>query len=260
MKKITFFALLMVTSLGFSQTKTTGIVNILPTLYTRITLDNATQLATMLIAGPTDRWFAVTFGGFADPGAMTTGNDMVYWNGTSLIDGKHNGQGISPTADAINNWTVVTNTVSGITRFITATRPFVADATDYTFNFANNNLSIAGARANTAILTPLQNHGGGNRTNFGSIPLTLTPLGLEDFSLNATAIYPNPSNGEFKVQTKTNLDQINIYSQTGQFVKTVDIVDKSNKVEVIVKGLSTGIYLIELKNATEKSWKKVVVK
>ena len=259
MKKITLLTLLMVACFGFSQTKTTGIVNILPSLYTRITLDNSTQLATILIAGPTDRWFAVTFGGFGDPGAMTNNNDMVYWNGTALIDGKHNGQGVSPTADTVNNWTVTANSVSGTTRFITATRPFVADATDYTFVFANNNLSIAGARANTAILTPLQWHGNGNRTNIGPVSLTLTPLGIDDFSLNATSIFPNPSNGSFNVITKTNLDQINIYSQTGQFVKTITVNDKSNKVEVDVKGLSTGIYLIELKNATEKSWKKVIV-
>lgn len=257
-KKITLYTLLMISSVGFSQTKTTGIVNILPTLYTRITLDNATSLATMLIVGPSDKWFSVTFGSFNAPGAMANGNDMVYWNGTTLVDGKHNGQGVSPTADAINNWTVTGNSVSGSDRIITATRPFVADATDYTFVFANNNLSIAGARAATAILTPLQYHQN-NRANFGSISLTLTPLGVEDFSLNATAVFPNPSNGSFNVQTKTNLDQINIYSQTGQFVKTINTNDKSDKVAVNVKGLSTGIYLIELKNANEKSWKKVVV-
>ena len=45
----------------------------------------------------------------------------------------------------------------------------------------------------------------------------------------------------------------------GQFVKTIDVSDKSDKVEVSIKGLSTGIYLIELKNANEKSWKKVIV-
>ena len=255
MKKITLLALLMISVFGFSQSKTTGNVNILPTLYTKITLDNVTSLATILIVGPSDRWFAVTFGDQA--GGMEAGRDLVFYNGTTLVDGIHNGQGVSPTADVTNNWTVTGNSVSGTSRIITATRPFVADATDYTFDIANNSINIAGARASTAIMTPLQYHGSANRLNAGTVQFTT--LGVEDFSLNATAIYPNPSNGEFKIQTKTNLDQINIYSQTGQFVKTIDLNDKADKVEVNVKGLATGIYLIELKNASEKSWKKIIV-
>ena len=50
-----------------------------------------------------------------------------------------------------------------------------------------------------------------------------------------------------------------MYSQVGALVKTIEVNDASDAVEVNVSGLQTGVYLLELVNATEKSWKKVIV-
>jgi hypothetical protein len=211
---------------------------------------------TLTINGPSDRWFAVTFGSFGNPGAMNAGNDLVYYNGTTLIDATHNGQGNTPIPDTVNNWTVVSDDPGTGTRTIVATRPFVAQATDYTFNFSDTTVSLAGARAATAILTTLQDHGI-NRFNAGSVPLTT--LGLEDFYLNGSAVYPNPSNGNFTVKTKTGLNKINVYSQSGVFVKTIEVNDNSDNVEINIEGLQSGVYLIELQNEKEKSWKKVII-
>jgi hypothetical protein len=255
MKKTTLL-LLLITLTGFAQQKSTGLVTFFTGLSANLMLDNGTSTATLTINGPSDRWLAVTFGNFSSPGAMMSGNDVVYYNGTTLVDATQNGQGISPSVDAVNNWTVIGNSVVSGVRTLTATRPFVAEASDYTFNFANTNISLAGAHANSAVSATLQYHGG-NRGNLGSIPLN--NLNVEDFSLNATQIYPNPSNGEFLVKTKTTLDKINVYSQTGAFVKTIEVDNSSDAVEVNVKGLQTGVYLIELVNSTEKSWKKIIV-
>ena len=52
---------------------------------------------------------------------------------------------------------------------------------------------------------------GGCEWGFGFASGTFTTLGVEDFSLNATSIYPNPSNGSFSIETKTRLDKINVY-------------------------------------------------
>lgn len=256
MKKITLLLLTLLCSTGFSQQKSTGTVTFFTGLSANLLLDDATSIATLTIIGPSDRWFAVTIGSFSAPGAMSSGNDIVYYDGTTLIDASHNGQGSTPSVDAVNNWTVTANTVDSGVRTLIATRSFVAEASDYTFNFANSNISLAGAHADSAISTSLQYHGN-NRSNLGSIPLN--NLGIEDFSLNATQIYPNPSNGDFFVKTKTILDKINIYTQTGSFVKTIEANNSSETVEVNVNGLQTGIYLIELVNSTEKSWKKVIV-
>jgi hypothetical protein len=255
MKKNFTFLLAMLCLMSYSQQKSTSVVPFIPGLSAELKLDNSTSLVTLTINGPSDRWFAVTFGSFGNPGAMNAGNDLVYYNGT-LIDATHNGQGNTPIPDTVNNWTFVKDDVVAGTRTIVYTRPFVAEATDYTFNFSDTTVSLAGARAATAILTTLQDHGI-NRFNAGSKSLTI--LGLEDFSLNGSAVYPNPSKGNFTVKTKTVLNKINVYSQSGAFVKTIEVNDNSDNVEINIEGLQSGIYLIELQNEEEKSWKKVII-
>ncbi len=256
MKKITLLFITLLSTACFAQQKSTGPQSFFPGLSANLLLNNTTSTVTLTINGPSDRWFAVTMGSFGMPGAMASGNDVVYYNGTTLVDARHNGQGVAPSVDAVNNWTVTSNTVAAGVRTLIATRPFVAEATDYTFNFANSGVSLAGAHADSAILATLQYHVG-NRANLGNIPFT---LGVEDFSLNGAQVYPNPSNGEFLVKTKMPLEQINIYTQTGAFVKNITVENASDNVEVNINGLSTGIYMMELVNDTEKAWKKIIVK
>lgn len=256
MKRTFTFLILIFSVMGFSQQKSTGDVFFLTKLSANLTLDNSNSTATLTINGPSDRWFAITFGNFGDPGAMDAGNDVVYFNGTTLMDATHNGQGVTPSNDAINNWTVTSNTVLSGIRTLIATRPFVAEATDYTFNYSDTSISLAGAHANSAISASLQYHGT-NRSNAGNV--ALSSLGLDDYTLNATQIYPNPSKGEFMVKTKTNLKKVNIYSQTGAFIKAFEVNNSNDSVEVNINGMQAGVYLIELVNEKEKTWKKIVV-
>ncbi|TDD97344.1 T9SS type A sorting domain-containing protein [Flavobacterium cellulosilyticum] len=256
MKRITFFLILFMSTIGFSQQKTTGDVVFLANLSAKLTLNNSNSTATLTIKGPSDRWFAITIGVFANGGAMDAGNDVVYFNGTTLIDATHDGQGNTPIVDAINNWTVSSNSILSGTRTIIATRPFVAEVNDYTFNYSDNSISLAGAHANSAISSSLQYHGN-NRFNAGTI--SLNTLGLADTSLSATQIYPNPNTGEFIIKTNTNLEKINIYTQTGAFIKTIVVKNNDQNVEVNLDRMQTGVYLIQLVNRNEKTWKKIVV-
>ncbi len=256
MKRTVTFLILMMGIAVFSQQKSTGSIDFLTNLSANLTLNNTNSTATLIIMGPSDRWFAITLGSFVEPGAMDQGNDVVYYNGGTLVDATQNGQGNTPIDDAVNNWTVTGNSTSLGTRTITATRPFVAEATDYTFNFSNSSINLAGAHADSAINSPLQYHGG-NRYNAGTI--ALSSLGVDDFSLNASQIYPNPTTGEFMVKTKTFLDKINIYSQTGAFIKSFEVKNSNESVEVNINKMPTGVYLIELVNGKEKTWKKIIV-
>lgn len=252
MKKITLLLLLPV--LGFSQSKLSNTVSVSNSSVT-ILLNNTTQTATLTLIGPSDRWLAAQFGSFS--GGMEAGSDVVYFNGTNLIDATHGGIGVAPTADTQNNWTVSTNAVSSGVRTIVATRPFNSpDATDYDFNYANTTIGIALAQGNSASFS-LAYHGAANRISDTAVPFTT--LGVEDFSLNASQIYPNPTTGDFVIQSKTTLTQLNIYTQTGAFVKSITI-DEAESAAVSVKGLSTGVFLLELVNDTEKAWKKVIIK
>jgi Secretion system C-terminal sorting domain len=260
MKKVTLL-LLMVTSFVIAQTKTTGVVTFTNDFNATLSLNNTTSTVTLSMTGPNDRWFALQFGSFALGGGMLAGADVVYWNSTTLVDAFHVGIGSAPTTDAINNWTLITNTNNSPTtgqRTIVYSRPFnTGDVNDYTFNFASNTIDLAYARKGTATFA-FTNHGASPNRGY-AVGTPLTTLGIEDFSLKASSIYPNPSNGTFRIQTKTALTKINVYGQTGNFIKTIEVKDNLQDVEVNLKGVATGIYLLELQNETDKSWKKIIV-
>ena len=152
----------MLATLGLqAQSKTTGVVNLLPAsgpipgTTAELVLNNSTTTATLTLTGPSDRWFALQFGTFPtggpNPGGMAPGQDLVYFNGTTLVDAVHNGVGSTPSNDAVNNWTVTSNTVSGSTRTIVATRAFnTGDTNDYTFVYSNADIDFAFSRSQTA--------------------------------------------------------------------------------------------------------------
>lgn len=251
MKKITLLFLLPL--LGMAQSKITNVVSVSGASAT-ILLNNDTQTATLTLAGASDRWMACQFGSFS--GGMEAGSDVVYYNGTTLVDAKHNGIGIAPTPDTQNDWTITSNTVASGVRTIVATRAFNStDATDFDFDYFATSIGIAVAHSGSASYS-LAYHGATNRIVNTSV--SFTTLGVEDISLEAASIYPNPSKGNFSINSKTALEQVSIYTLTGNFVKTIK-VESGNSTQLNVNGLSTGVYLIELKSTSQKAWKKVIV-
>jgi hypothetical protein len=234
-----------------AQQKTTGQLNFVAGLSAELNLNNGTSLATLVISGPSDRWFGFKLGSF--PTAMSAGVDGVYYNGTGLTDGN----GGTLTADATQNWTLVSNDVVGLTRTITATRPFnTGDANDYIINYANTNIDVAAAHGDIPNDFTIAYHGV-NKSKFLDTPLNI--LGVEDFSLKTATLYPNPSTGNFTIATKTYLNSVDVYNINGVFIKTFKVDDTSENVEFTITGLPVGVYLLELKNETEKSWKKVII-
>lgn len=254
MKKLLLsLAVTIISATSFGQIKTTGVVTILSDQNVKLDLDNATTTATMTINGPSDRWFAIGFGSFSKPGAMSAGNDVVYFNGTTLIDAAQNGQGTTPSIDAINNWTLVSNTVNQGQRTIIATRPFVGGTNDYTFVYNNPSINLAGSHANSAIMTPLQYHGG-NRNNFGTANFSV--LGIDGKEIKTFSIYPNPTFESFKIQTETKINSITVYDNLG---KTVQKFDKASDNYDISK-LPKGIYFIEITSSTNKKQYEKLIK
>ena len=254
MKKITIL-LLLVSATFFGQSKSTGTVTMHANMTANLTLNNTNSLVTLVLTGPSDRWFG--FGIGVNPGfSMGAGDVLVYT--TALTDRNFIGQG-TPATDVSQDWTIVSNTVSGVIRTLNLTRNLSnADTagSDYQMPYAStSSFNIVGVRAGSATTT-VGSHGGVASAGYQTV--TFTTLGVEDFSLNATQVYPNPSNGDFTVKTKTGLDTINVYSQVGTFVKTIQ-VNNVDAAEVNLSGLSTGVYLLELLNATDKSWKKIII-
>lgn len=259
MKKIILFLVLLCNSIAFSQQKSTGVVNLLNNTTASLVLNNTTSTATLTLSFPNDRWFSLQFGNFIDGQGMIAGSDVVYWNNSILVDAVHNNVNVSPTDDSVNNWTLISNTdnfpSAGLRTIVCSRVLNTGDSNDYQFLYSNNSIDYAFAMRSTPGYL-LNYHGSINRGYAIDVPFSA--LGIEDFSLRTTQIYPNPSNGEFLIKAKTVLRQVNVYSQSGAFVKTIK-VEENDAAEIYIKGLQTGVYLLELINDTEKSWKKVIV-
>lgn len=254
MKKITLL-LLTISAATFAQFST-GVQTLTAGFTAKIDV-NAT-LVTLTINAPSDRWFGLTISNSSVSGMNSaTVPDTVAYDGTTLTDNTIGGIGVWN--QDVQDWTITSNTVSGATRTLIATRALnTGDPGDIIFTNSASTIFMAWVRGSSASFA-LGSHGGLANAGRATQPISLSTLGIEDFSLKASSIYPNPSNGTFRIQTKTALTKVNVYGQTGNFIKTIDLKDNSLDVEVNLKGIATGIYLLELQNDTDKSWKKVVV-
>lgn len=159
MKKLLLLTALLMGAAGLhAQSKATAVVSLTTGMTAKIELNNTTSIATLTFTGPSDRWFALQIGSFASGGGMQEGADVVYWNGTTLVDAVHNGVGAFPTVEATNDWTS-SSTVSGTTRTIIATRAFnTGSSDDFTFAYTNTEIDFAWAKASTATNT-INGHG-----------------------------------------------------------------------------------------------------
>ncbi len=238
-----------------AQVKSTGTVNLLSGMTAKLDLDSATSQATLTLTGPSDRWFALQFGSFANGQGMQAGLDVVYFNGTTLIDATHNGVGVAPSADT-NNWTTVTNTVASGTRTIVATRSFAGGSGDYAFVYANTTIDFAFAKMGSASFS-LAYHGGSNRGYQIDVPIN-TSLGVDDIEANKKiALYPNPTNNAFSIQTSDEIKSVLIYDANGR-----KVAGFSNQKELLdISKLETGLYFVEVENsANEVSIERLVKK
>lgn len=253
MKKITILLFCFLSFLGFSQSKTTGVINLTSNMTANFTLNNATSKVTLVLKGPSDRWFAMGLG-VANGFGMSDGDVVVFT--TTVTDRNYVGFS-TPASDVSQDWVTINNTVASGVRTLTLERALTnADTNDFQLPYSStNSINLAWARSGSAS-TSLSNHGGGNR---GFASGTFTTLGVEDFSLNSSSIYPNPSSREFYIKAKTKLSKVNLYNQTGSLVKTIDVKYDSREVKVDVDGIQSGVYFLELQNDSEKSWKKVIV-
>ncbi|WP_291130937.1 T9SS type A sorting domain-containing protein [Flavobacterium sp. UBA7682] len=242
MKLKLLFYYLLFSIIGLqAQTKSTDTVNLLTGMTAKLDLNNTDLTATLTLTGPTDRWFALQIGSFANGQGMESGQDVVYYNGSTLIDAVHNGIGIAPTQDA-NDWTMLSNTVNGGTRTIIATRAFnTGNPNDYDFVYANPDIDFAFSRMSTASYT-LAYHGANNKGYLLNVPFAF--LGTDEIEQpkETTIISPNPVDNSFTITSNVGIRMVKIYDMYGKLVTT-----HYNPIgQVAVSDLSKGIYFIEI--------------
>lgn len=235
------------TTMTFAQF-TTGTVALAGSTRT-IKIDTNATTVTMTLTGNSTHWLGIGFNGFS----MFEVTDMFIWNASANRDYIAPGGHVQPSPDAAGSqsWTISSDTVAAGVRTIVATRPLVSTG-DYTFLNDSSSINIIFSEGST---TTLAYHG---NNPHDAQTLTRSALGVDDFSLNASQVSPNPSTGVFMINSKSNLNTIDVYSQTGALVRSIKGNDSLTN-EINLSDLSKGIYFLELKNDTDKSWKKIVI-
>lgn len=224
---------------------TTGTVTLTASPLMTVKIDTDATIATLTLVGPDTTSLAIGFGG----NTMGSVFDMFVWSNSSNRDYTCTGYN-TPTPDPSQSWTVVSDDVVSSTRTVIATRALTSSG-DYTFVNSNASIQIIYSRNSSQTF--------GQHGTKGSKTLTRSALGIEDFSLNTATIYPNPSNGSFKIEAKSPLTNLTVYSQSGAFIKTIKLDGNSNSEEVNLKDVASGVYLIELQSGSDKAWKKIII-
>lgn len=230
-----------------AQTKSTGIVNLLSGMTAKLDLNSTNSVATLTLTGPSDRWFALQFGSFAQGQGMESGQDVVYFNGTTLVDAVHNGIGSAPSPDT-NNWTVTSNTIAAGTRTVVATRAFnTGSSGDYTFVYADTTIDFAFAKMGSASFS-LAYHGAANRGYQIDVPIS-TSLGVGEVeAAKKVAIYPNPSSNQFSIRTADDIKSVVIYDATGKLAARF-----ANRKEMLdISTLQSGLYFVEIETSNNE--------
>ncbi|MBB6372160.1 T9SS type A sorting domain-containing protein [Chryseobacterium shigense] len=246
MKNIVLFSFLLTGFLGISQQKTTGDVPLSPNngITANFTLDNATSKVTLVLKGPSDRWFGLGIGvsaGFS----MSAGDAVVYSAVTTpkLTDRNFTGT-MQPPLDSSQDWTIVSDAVAGSIRTLTLTRALTnSDTNDYQMPYATtNSISFAGPRPATATTT-VAPHGGTANVGYATASFT-TVLGVNETEAASkkVVLYPNPAKETVSIKNMDKVKAIDIYESAGRKVRSV----KPEGENINVRDLKPGIYYFEI--------------
>nr|WP_321233129.1 T9SS type A sorting domain-containing protein [uncultured Psychroserpens sp.] len=259
MKKITFALIgILYFNIGFSQTYTTGLINLsnTPGLEFSIQIDVNSTTTTLTMIGPDNRWLGVGFG----VQGMTAGDDVVIYDGTTLTDRYYGFEGQNPGDDATGivptedlegerDWSVSSNILDSGVRTIVATRATnTGNNNDYVFSATATSIELAWARARFEGYD-LEWHGIEGR----GVTMQGLTLSEEEFEVNDFQITPNPAKTNFTLNLSVYTDDIKIevYDVLGKRVLNKKISSISSNIDV--SNWSNGIYIIKVssENATK---------
>tara|TARA_R110001632_G_scaffold43376_6_gene110143 strand:+ start:152300 stop:153046 length:747 start_codon:yes stop_codon:yes gene_type:complete len=234
MKKTLLSLFLIATTSLFAQSFTTGTQTLLTGLTAEVVIDGPSNTTTLTLEGPSNAWFAIGFGGLN----MSAGADVFRTDGTTIVDARATGRFL-PSSDSSQDWSLVSNTVSGSTRTIVATRANnTGDSDDFIFNPAAGSLSVIYAHGSS---TTYAYHGG--TRGFTTLGVT---LGISENKLLSFKMFPNPASDLVNIQLPSGSDkaEVSIFDYTGRLMKSKTITSNDSKLDV--NNLSNGMYLIRV--------------
>ena len=242
MKKILLTLSIALANFAWAQF-TTGTV----TLSTGMTvkLDTSPTLATLTLTGPNTSFLGIGFGGTGTTGGMGNGVDGFIYNVDSTtntnLDYTFAGVGNTPNPDAVQDWTMTSNTVASGTRTIIATRSLSGGAGDTAFTNTAGNMNIFFAKGPS---TTLAYHGGGTGNRGYAVLTKAGTLGVADILAEnkKVRLYPNPAKETVNFKNADKIQSVDIYESTGRKLKTV----KLNGENISVSDLKSGNYYFEI--------------
>ncbi|QMU64318.1 MAG: T9SS type A sorting domain-containing protein [Flavobacteriaceae bacterium] len=170
---------------------------------------------------------------------MSSGADVLMTeDGTSVIDARTISQS-TPPADASQDWTLVSNTVSGSSRTIIATRANnTGDSDDFVFSPTAGSIGMIWAHDN---VNSFNYHN--NRRGATTVGVT---LGVESNKLLSFDMFPNPATDEVTIQLPTGTDKadVSIYDYVGRLIRSRAATSSNAKVDVTY--LSSGMYIVRV--------------
>ena len=233
MKKVLLtLSLALATTLGAQFSS--GTVN-LSTASMTVKLDTNTTTATLTLIGDSNSMLGIGFGN----SGMAAGADGFIYNSSANRDYTYNGVGIAPTADTSQDWTIITNSVSGSTRTIVATRSLAGGSGDFAIPNAAGNIDIFYARR--AGNQALGYHGG--LRDYTTLNMAGV-LGTNDLALESkkVVLYPNPAKETVSFKNADRIKSVEIYESTGRKAMSV----KPNGDTISISDLKPGSYYLEI--------------
>lgn len=229
--------LLLISSLVLATTVSaqfsSGVVTLGSTGMT-VKLDTTPTTATITLTGDSNSMLGLGFGS----SGMANGADGFIYNSTSSRDYTFGGF-TAPSADAVQDWTQTSNTISGSTRTVVATRSLLGGTGDFVIPNAAGTINIFYARTSGG--QSIAYHGASR----GYVSLNMVAsLGTNDLVAESkkVSLYPNPAKSIVNFENADKIKSVDIYESTGRKVKTVKLESES----INVSDLKSGSYYLEI--------------
>ncbi|OCA79358.1 secretion protein [Chryseobacterium contaminans] len=211
-----------------------GTVN-LPVTGMTVKLDTTPTGVTLTLTGDSNSMLGIGFGNTG----MASGSDGFIYNSTANRDYTFIGKTM-PNADPSQDWTETSNTVSGSTRTIVATRSLSGGAGDFAIPNAAGTINIFYARktGNT-----LGYHDVGR--DYAVLTMTSSTLSTNEVAAASkkVSLYPNPAKTIVNLKNIDRINSLDIYDATGRKVKSI----KPEEENINIEDLKSGTYYFEIK-------------
>lgn len=250
MKKITFMICVLITSFGFAQNVSTGLVTLTTGFTVQFDVNGTSNIVTMTMVGPSDKWLGVALNVNSGNGMGFGGEDVIIYSGSNLSDRNFTGSTNAPNIDASQDWTESSNSVTNNVRTIVATRALnTGDSNDYVFTTTSGTgLPLLWAIGNNLTLAQHAARGAEPST-LGTETLALTP----EFE-----VYPNPVDLELNVQFPVSIQKANIavYSVLGTLVFQADMDQWNSKINI--SEWSSGVFIMNISSGDFSQTKRII--